>query len=416
MNSLNILSALGSPPLPPSQPVTHPEKEHREETEDQASEKGQGVEQENFGKSDTPHPDAGDYNQPNYNEGDGQDVITEKSPLLPQQQPTKAFDDAVKTEGFWKSIPKRIASAIIGSLRAVISTLIAPGYYIVAFFYKENGKLSTRSPLHRFGRIFRLGRRKGKAPSKEVPRIDGSQSKHDDKLQGPSSDKLSIVSTASSIGNSTESDIDTDIPMTPDDTPSRNTRSRKVSRRKGGDSEESERPRRIRVQGGESRKEQGSRRSKEKTQSDNLQFDSTTPETEAAAALLKSPKSPATGLKVTKYPKVPSPPQPLIPRRQPSYVFSNTSGASPNKTLIIDLDETLIHSMAKGGRMSTGHMVEVKLQHPVGIGGTTIGPQVPILYYVHKRPYCDEFLRKVCFSNYVYDINWLRMSLGEQMV
>ena len=25
-----------------------------------------------------------------------------------------------------------------------------------------------------------------------------------------------------------------------------------------------------------------------------------------------------------------------------------------------------------------------------------LGPQHPILYYVHKRPHCDEFLRKVC--------------------
>jgi CTD nuclear envelope phosphatase 1 len=65
------------------------------------------------------------------------------------------------------------------------------------------------------------------------------------------------------------------------------------------------------------------------------------------------------------------------------------------KTLIIDLDETLIHSMSKGGRFQTGRMVEVKLQASVGAGGQIIGPQVPILYYVHKRPYCDDFLKKV---------------------
>jgi CTD nuclear envelope phosphatase 1 len=41
-------------------------------------------------------------------------------------------------------------------------------------------------------------------------------------------------------------------------------------------------------------------------------------------------------------------------------------------------------------------MVEVKLQQPMGVGGGMIGPQVPILYYVHKRPHCDEFLKKVC--------------------
>jgi CTD nuclear envelope phosphatase 1 len=52
--------------------------------------------------------------------------------------------------------------------------------------------------------------------------------------------------------------------------------------------------------------------------------------------------------------------------------------------------------MAKGGRMSTGHMVEVKLNTYIGVAGQAIvGPQHPILYYVHKRPHCDEFLRRV---------------------
>ena len=72
------------------------------------------------------------------------------------------------------------------------------------------------------------------------------------------------------------------------------------------------------------------------------------------------------------------------------------SQESPKKTLIIDLDETLIHSMAKGGRMSTGHMVEVRLGGPVSSSGVSLGPGVPILYYVHERPNCHEFLRKVC--------------------
>lgn len=47
--------------------------------------------------------------------------------------------------------------------------------------------------------------------------------------------------------------------------------------------------------------------------------------------------------------------------------------------------------------MSTGHMVEVRLNTSyVGVGGqASIGPQHPILYYVHKRPFCDDFLRRV---------------------
>jgi len=101
---------------------------------------------------------------------------------------------------------------------------------------------------------------------------------------------------------------------------------------------------------------------------------------ESAAATkptsVKSPTSPSSSLRLTKYPRNSAPPKPLLP-----------SHPSP-KTLILDLDETLIHSLAKGGRMTSGHMVEVKLDR-----------QHAILYYVHKRPYCDEFLRTVCLQS-----------------
>jgi CTD nuclear envelope phosphatase 1 len=121
---------------------------------------------------------------------------------------------------------------------------------------------------------------------------------------------------------------------------------------------------------------------------------------EISPATLKSPTSPAASLLITKYPRAPAPPRPLIPRRQPSYTLPDPpSGRLTQKTLILDLDETLIHSMAKGGRMSTGHMVEVKLNTVVGAGdNATLGPQHPILYYVHKRPHCDDFLRRVSCS------------------
>lgn len=93
-------------------------------------------------------------------------------------------------------------------------------------------------------------------------------------------------------------------------------------------------------------------------------------------ASIKSPTSPSNSstLRLTKYPRNTGPPRPLL-AKNPS-----------QKTLILDLDETLIHSLSKGGRLTSGHMVEVKLEG-----------QHPILYYVHKRPYCEEFLRKVCF-------------------
>ncbi|AMD22279.1 HGL061Wp [Eremothecium sinecaudum] len=58
------------------------------------------------------------------------------------------------------------------------------------------------------------------------------------------------------------------------------------------------------------------------------------------------------------------------------------------KVLVLDLDETLIHSMSRSNSSSSasqGHMVEVKF--------STSG--VSTLYYVHKRPYCDLFLSRV---------------------
>lgn len=93
--------------------------------------------------------------------------------------------------------------------------------------------------------------------------------------------------------------------------------------------------------------------------------------------------------------------QQLPPRKMP--------GLHMQKTLVLDLDETLIHSSSKplrahagGGLFSmggfgfgfgekrgreAGHMVEVVL------GGRCT------LYHVYKRPFLDFFLRKVCDPN-----------------
>ncbi|KAJ3269320.1 Nuclear envelope morphology protein 1, partial [Borealophlyctis nickersoniae] len=52
------------------------------------------------------------------------------------------------------------------------------------------------------------------------------------------------------------------------------------------------------------------------------------------------------------------------------------------KTLVLDLDETLIHSTSRGSR-NHDHVIEVLVEKHV------------CLYYVYKRPYCDLFLKKV---------------------
>lgn len=54
------------------------------------------------------------------------------------------------------------------------------------------------------------------------------------------------------------------------------------------------------------------------------------------------------------------------------------------KTLVLDLDETLIHSLSKAPGVSQGHMIEVKFHS-----------QLTTLYTVLKRPFCEEFLDQV---------------------
>lgn len=56
------------------------------------------------------------------------------------------------------------------------------------------------------------------------------------------------------------------------------------------------------------------------------------------------------------------------------------------KTLVLDLDETLIHSMSRGAPRQLGsgsHMIELRVNN------------VATLYHVYKRPFCDHFLREV---------------------
>lgn len=79
-----------------------------------------------------------------------------------------------------------------------------------------------------------------------------------------------------------------------------------------------------------------------------------------------------------RYPRSLAPPRPLLSQPSPKSPLMKEK-----KTLVLDLDETLIHSIFRSGAgFPQGHMIEVKLQNS----------QFATLYNVLKRPYCDEFL------------------------
>lgn len=324
----------------------------------------------------------------------------EKTPLLDQS--SKGPYEEIKAQKRWL-FPNRISDGVVAAVGVLLTPFVCTGQYLVAcFYYEEDGRFSLLAPVYHLARPFTRSRRK-KSGSQAMRSSQASLKSEKDRrkrrsstltkadMKPPSRRSLSIASTSTAI----TSDSESERPPTRDeelDSPSRHTRSKSNASSAGDEIAPAKRSIRIKLHNEDALRQ---RKATKKAQASRSSSSQISPE---AAAALKSPTGPATvaSKQLTKFPRAPQPPRPLVPRRQPSYSASGTSAVGPHqKTLIIDLDETLIHSMAKGGRFQTGHMVEVKLQASVGAGGQIIGPQVPILYYVHKRPYCDDFLKKV---------------------
>lgn len=301
---------------------------------------------------------------------------------------------------------RRLAKALVGSLQFVLSTIAAPGLYIVTCVYDDNGFFAPLRPVRTLSRVL-----SGRAGRKSTAQAVGlSASPGSDKKEIPASRLLSKGHRSRATKGRSEQSLTTEGPLlgaSESESDARDVYERgppgvedkKVKMQPSSSSEEDAPVRRsIRIK-------LYSEDTVRKRKAKKAQYNTSTPdvskqkEPPLTVATIKSPTSPSS-LRMTKYPRAPAPPRPLIPPRQSSYSPRGSSSLSSSrlaqKTLVIDLDETLIHSLAKGGRMSSGHMVEVKLNTAVGYGGTTLGPQHPILYYVHKRPHCDEFLRKVC--------------------
>ncbi|KAI1778238.1 NLI interacting factor-like phosphatase-domain-containing protein [Hypoxylon cercidicola] len=397
MNSLNIISARVSPSSSPA-PTRSNSLSHI----------GLAVAQsgDNPIPSDETSPSEKDATGPESNEStahaskdrniDLSQDADEKTPLL-ENSDTKETN--IRSYS-WHVIPGRIANNIVNSIRWVLSTIAAPGVYLVACFYDEQGNFA---PLRQVGSLFGTyggDTRKLAADYHENIAVDEKQAlskRITQKGRGKhafAASRPTLSSGTSSSGLSSESESDTGARTQANRRGSassgRHTRSKSLDPTE--ESAPTRRSIRIKLNNDEAMRQ----RKHKKAQSASAASANSGDASADLSAQLKSPTSPIGAL--TKYPKTPAPPRPLIPRRQPSYLPYEPVDPKHLKTLILDLDETLIHSMSKGGRMGSGHMVEVRLNTTyVGSGGQqALGPQHPILYYVHKRPHCDEFLRKVC--------------------
>ncbi|KAF2166871.1 hypothetical protein M409DRAFT_22924 [Zasmidium cellare ATCC 36951] len=376
MNSLNIVSRLTTTP-PPSPPRSRTSSSANVDTISSSSEnEGNGTSTFDFGSLDEKLGSVSDKDVKQAADDDERDTaqyVDEKTPLLSSGN---AGAEREAAGSGWR-LPRRIASAVFYGVKVVFSTITAPGRYVIACFYDDQGHFSAILPLKNFKNMF--GRRKkstalaaGVAGEQEGSEKLRPQRKASSR-RSPSVDSNASTATAGSSDGEAE------------DSPARHTRSKTLAAAQGDDVEK-KKSIRIKVHNEEALRKRKTSRAKKATNPDDVAV---------VASALKSPSAPLGTTKLTRYPRAPAPPRPLVPRRQPSYTLSYSS-ETPKKTLIIDLDETLIHSMAKGGRMSTGHMVEVRLGGPVSSSGVQIGPGVPILYYVHERPGCHDFLRKVC--------------------
>jgi CTD nuclear envelope phosphatase 1 len=392
MNSLNILSARVSPPQTPTPSSSNSYGNILSST---AVTESRGGSRRDINEKTEGTIDAIDAE----NEEDA--TFREETPLL--DKGSEAYSNP--NSRTWHSIPRTISIAFLDSVRWVLSTLAAPGVYLIACLYDERGNFAPFRQFWKLGTVFSGGPRRASTTqalgisSTDEGNLLAIQSNGRSAIgkRGSSKAQRATLSNSSSSGLSSESESEPERDRTMSEgdqsaaTSSRHTRSKSLQ------SEDEIAPARRSIRIKLHNEDNLRQRKHRKAQSTSTQSNGSGAISagEISPATLKSPTSPAASLLMTKYPRAPAPPRPLIPRRQPSFTLSDApNGKLGQKTLILDLDETLIHSLAKGGRMGTGHMIEVRL-NIAGPGGS--GPQHPILYYVHKRPHCDDFLRRVSY-------------------
>jgi CTD nuclear envelope phosphatase 1 len=389
MNSFNILSSRVSPSSTPpssrSNSLSHVGIAISSEDDNDTADGGSNEDK----PLTTSQPD--EYPTSSYpNHRDYTNTADEKNPLLGKNE---CKDGNVRSRT-WHVLPSRLANNLINGLRLILHTIASPGVYLIACFYDERGGFVPWRQLRRlFG--FEVDPKKLAADHHQDTLLDekvNATGGHRQTAHGNhgSTTKRPAASSQSSSSGLSESESDVTSMSETGSKSASGRHSRSKLSQPGEEIAPARRSIRIKLQSDDALRQRKHRKALSvagKGDGEDASGD--------ISAALKSPTSPVGAL--TRYPRTPAPPRPLIPRRQPSFIPSEPQDPKQLKTLILDLDETLIHSLSKGGRMGSGHMVEVRLNTTfVGPGGQqNFGPQHPILYYVHKRPHCDEFLRKV---------------------
>ena len=415
MNSLNILSARVIGQTPPNSPTSHRHRSFSEgnlykNSPDSQPRRSASQHAKGDSKKVTSEEEAMSINnQANAEKNEDQlrNDVDEKTPLL---EATMPISDLSPKYSKARLLARKLVSCFAESLKWVLSTLATPGLYVMGCLYDEKGHFSPLNPVRRLGWI--IPQRHGSKSTSQAVGLSGT-SGYSEKRKSSFTENLNLKrkptskitrrklqSTESFSSATSDSELDRGNRPRSDDKLLSRTPSTAPMAQPGENNSTARRSIRIKLYNEDTARRQKEREKRGQGAEAGTVETANNSQPAIIAANLKSPTSPvSSSLRMTKYPRALAPPRPLIPRRQPSYSLQPSPLASSKlaqKTLVIDLDETLIHSLAKGGRMSSGHMVEVKLNTTVGLGGATLGPQHPILYYVHKRPHCDDFLRKVC--------------------
>jgi CTD nuclear envelope phosphatase 1 len=321
MNSLSALANIGTPPPSPArsragsesnilQPQPRPSDKHssNDASDSIAHQDEQGdmgaVRRDSSGYAATEAP-ASEYD--------------EKTPLL--GQPAEAPYEEAKPRRRWL-YPKRISQGVISAVGVLLTPIIYTGQYLVAcFHYEEDGRFSLLAPVYHMSRTFTRARRKKAAShtsrsSKSPSNIENEKRKSRGSMTTTAETRkvsrrsLSIASTSTAM----TSDSESERPPTREgelDSPARHTRSKSNASSGGDEIAPAKRSIRIKLHNEDALRQ---RKAAKKAQATKNNSGHVSPE---AAAALKSPTGPvnAASKQLTKFPRAPQPPRPLVPRR-----------------------------------------------------------------------------------------------------